>query len=142
MACTATMPDLPSGCLNEANGVRRFRPCPSCSTGDITPYALDGRGLSLLRELENWITEQGATAWPIAMHGWHFSTCACVSLHLCTCQVQIQRRYYHGQMAQAAQCPTGWEFFMPIPPVPATLCAIGKPALAHLLSCGLRVLQL
>lgn len=75
------MPDLPSGRLNEANGVRRFRPCPSCSTGDITPYALDGRRWSLLREsqLENWITEQGATAWPIAMHGWHFSTC--VSLH-------------------------------------------------------------
>ena len=50
-------------------GVRRFHPCPTCSTGEITPYALDGRGLSLLRELETWITEQGATAWPVAMHG-------------------------------------------------------------------------
>ena len=61
--------NLPSGRLNEANGVRRFQPCPTCSTGEITPYALDGRGVSLLRELETWITEQGATAWPVAMHG-------------------------------------------------------------------------
>ena len=49
--------------------MRRFQPCPACSTGEMTPYVLDGRGLSLLRELETWITEQGATAWPVAMHG-------------------------------------------------------------------------
>ena len=61
--------DLPRGRLNEANGVRRFQPCPTCSTGEITPYTLDGRGLSLLRELEAWIIEQGANAWPVAMHG-------------------------------------------------------------------------
>ena len=59
---------LPSR-LRDHPGIRRFNPCPVCSTGEITPYAVDGRGLSLLRELENWIIEQGATAWPVAMHG-------------------------------------------------------------------------
>eukprot|EP00435_Cladocopium_sp_Y103_P060028 s240_g21.t1 len=61
--------DLPTGRLTEANGVRRFRPCPTCSSGEITPNVPDGQGVQLLTQLETWITDQGAEAWPVHMHG-------------------------------------------------------------------------
>ena len=42
-----------------------LRPGPTCSTGTPTPHFPDRHGLTLLQELENWITDQGTNAWPL-----------------------------------------------------------------------------
>ena len=53
--------------LNAANGVMAYRPCQICSSDIIAPYAPDATGHHLQHDLEEWITRQGAEAWPPAL---------------------------------------------------------------------------
>ena len=56
-------PLLPDEVTNRP-GLKGCRPCLRCANHLITPQVEDAQGRTLLRDLEEWITRQGAEAWP------------------------------------------------------------------------------
>ena len=55
---------LPRGQEMRRNHVWVAQPCGRCMPTPVTPYFVDRFGTTLHDELETWITDQGAEAWP------------------------------------------------------------------------------
>lgn len=63
--CWHTSPQCPRMVATTDPNVSVVPPCSECADGVITPYIPDSGGIHLQHELEQWIIDQGANAWPI-----------------------------------------------------------------------------